>query len=69
MSAHSEFFGFDEVNDNGTEFTTFSTREKFKIMDSYFDRTDGKFGTWRCNRSKIKSYGAALDHILVGKSL
>ena len=62
-------FGFDEVNDNGAEFTIFCTKEKLKIMDSYFNRTDGDFGTWRCNRSKNESYGAALDHILVGKSL
>ncbi len=57
------------MNDNGTELTTFCTREKFKIMDSYFDQVDGDFGTWRCNRNKNKGYGAALDHILVGKSL
>jgi exonuclease III len=62
-------FEFDVVNDNGAELTTFCVREKLKIMDSYFDRLDGDFGTWRCNRSNDKGYGAALDHILVGKSL
>ena len=47
-------FGYDEVNDNGAELTIFCTREKFKIMDSYFNRTDGDYGTWMCNRSKNK---------------
>ena len=62
-------FGFEETDDNGAELITFCITKQFKVMDSYFARQDGEYGTWACNRSIDKGYHAALDHILVSKEL
>ena len=62
-------FGFEEADDNGAELLTFCMTKQFKVMDSYFARQDGEYGTWACNRSIDKGYHAALDHILVSKEL
>ena len=63
------FFGFAKTDDNGAELLTFCLAKQFKIMDSYFEREDGDYGTWACNRSRNKGYNAVLDHILVSKEL
>ena len=62
-------FGFRETDDNGAELLTFCVAKQFKVMDSYFERLDGAYGTWACNRSSSKGYNAVLDHILVSKEL
>eukprot|EP01036_Dinobryon_divergens_P034126 gene34126-44094_t len=62
-------FGFAEINDNGLDLTVFCKTGRFKIMDTYFEREDGDYGTWAANSSKIKGYKAVLDHILVSTSL
>ena len=62
-------FGFAETDDNGAELLTFCVTRQFKVMDSYFERRDGEYGTWACNRSRDKGYHAALDHVLVSKAL
>ena len=62
-------FGFAETDDNGIELLAFYVAKQFKVMDSYFERGDGDYGTWACNRSKNKGYNAVLDHILVIKEL
>jgi hypothetical protein len=63
------FFGFAKTDDNGAELLTFCQAKQFKIMDSYFEREDGDYGTWAYNRSRNKGYNAVLDHILVSKEL
>ncbi len=62
-------FGFEEVDDNGAELLTFCVAQQLKVMDSYFERRDGEYGTWACNRSKDKGFHAILDHILVSREL
>ncbi len=62
-------FGFAETDDNGAELLTFCVTRQFKVMDSYFERQDGEYGTWACNRSRDKGYHAAMDHVLVSKAL
>lgn len=62
-------FSFVETDDNGAELLTFCVTTQFKIMDSYFERQDGEFGTWASNRSNDKGFKAALDHILVSGAL
>ena len=63
-------FGFAETDDNGAELLTFCVTRQFKVMDSYFERRDGEYGTWACNHSRDKWCHAALvDHILVSKAL
>ena len=61
------FFRFAKTDDNGAELLTFCLAKQFKIMDSYFEREDGDYGTWACNRSRKKRYTAVLD--LVSKEL
>eukprot|EP01036_Dinobryon_divergens_P035907 gene35907-46617_t len=62
-------FGFAESNDNGLDLTVFCKTRRFKIMDTYFEREDGDYGTWAANSNKSKGYKAVLDHILVSASL
>jgi hypothetical protein len=62
-------FGFEEEDDNGAELLTFCVAQQLKVMDSYFERRDGEYGTWACNRSKDKGFHAILDHILVSREL
>jgi exonuclease III len=62
-------FGFAETDDNGAELLIFCVTRQFKVMESYFGRRDGEYGTWACNRSRDKGYHAALDHVLVSKAL
>lgn len=62
-------FGFEETDDNGAELLTFCVAKQFKVMDSYFERRDGAYGTWACNRRKDKGFNAVLDHVLVNKEL
>ena len=63
-------FGFRETDDNGAELLIFCVAKQFKVMDSYFERPDGAYGTWACNRSSNKGYNnAVLDHVLVSKEL
>ena len=38
-------FGFAEPDDNGAELLTFCVTRQFKVMDSYFERQDGEYGT------------------------
>jgi len=58
-------FGLPEINENGHRLILFCERMGLKIMDTFFPRPHGDYGTWRCNRSVNKGYSAALDHILV----
>ena len=62
-------FRFEETGDNGAELLTFCVAQQFKVMDSYFERRDGEYGTWACNRNKDKGFHAILDHILVSRDL
>jgi exonuclease III len=62
-------FGLAETDDNGAELITFCVAAQFKIMDTYFERQDGAYGTWASNRSIDKGFHSALDHILVSRAL
>ena len=49
----------------GHRLILFCERMELKIMDTFFPRQHGDYGTWKCNRSVDKGYSAALDHTLV----
>jgi exonuclease III len=59
-------YGFPEINENGNSLILFCGMSGFKIMDTFFEKENNSYGTWRSNRAKENSeYTAVLDHILV----